>query len=468
MRTICIALAVVSSGVAGHAQEPATQQPPPPDQAEVLAPDEPADPDRPTPVDNAPDHFVWKQHPSIRYGKVFRLDFQAKLQEDAHSSYPGAKGVTCSNTALPSTCLWELHRNRVGVEGYVFRRIEYEAERELTEQELTDKELLAGFTPKSLWKNVDVNVSYINNFQVQAGRFKIPFGLDELTGDSHNDFAYRSLGANNLAPSRDTGVMAHGRFFKRGVNYWTGVFRHDGDNSRSKKIQGGGATFAARVTGTPLRRLNKGLFRGLEFGTAVAVSAVSADSFRPNGLRGRTTFNQDTFYQPVYVNGRRHRWEGDVDWTIGPASARSEFTWLTDQRHGQALGDEDLPDARARSWYVSGTWIVTGERKRRPVKAANEMLRGGFGAVEAAARYERLWFDSVSAAGGSVGSRSPRADSIFPRGEKALTLGVNWTLNRWTKLQFNVIREQVEDPETNPVADGGASWSRVLRFQFVL
>src|SRR5437773_12270802 len=100
----------------------------------------------------------------------------------------------------------------MSIEGYSCKHIEYETERELTEQELTDKQLLAGVTPKSLWKDVDVNISYVNNVQVQAGRFKVPFSLDELTGDSHNDFAYRSLGANNLAPARDTGVMLHGRF----------------------------------------------------------------------------------------------------------------------------------------------------------------------------------------------------------------------------------------------------------------
>jgi phosphate-selective porin len=497
VRTFCVAIAVVSAGLTAHAQAPSTfgsatpagaaveRAATGPSQAssnekkqkkqkkktsDVIAPDEPVEPDQRVAevAEDRPRHFVWKQHPSIRYGKVFRLDFQAKLQEDAHTSYPGAKGVACPDTALPSTCLWELHRNRVGIEGYFFRRIEYEVERELTEQELTERELLAGYTPKSLWKNVDVNVSYIDNVQVQLGRFKIPFSLDELTGDSHNDFAYRSLGANNLAPSRDTGVMLHGRFFKRGLGYATGVFRHDGDNSRSKKIQGGGQTWAGRLTGMPLRRLNPAAFGGLEVGTAVAISSVSDDSFRPNGLRGRTLFNQDTFYEPVYVNGDRLRWEADVDWTIGPASMRSEFIRVTDQRRKQGLGDQDLADARARSWYVSGTWILTGEGKSRPVKAANEFMRSGFGALEAAARYERLWFDSVASDDSSTGFRSPRADSIFPRGEKALTLGLNWTVNRWSKLQFNVIRERVEDPESNPVPNGGSSWSRVLRFQFVL
>ena len=88
-----------------------------------------------------------------------------------------------------------------------------------------------------------------------VGKFKIPFGLDQLTGVTQNDFVYRSLGANYLAPSRDIGGMVHGRFFKRGLSYWAGVFKHDGDNARSKKIQGGDDTFAGRVTGTPFRPL---------------------------------------------------------------------------------------------------------------------------------------------------------------------------------------------------------------------
>jgi hypothetical protein len=45
---------------------------------------------------------------------------------------------------------------------------------------------------------------------------------------------------------------------------------------------------------------------------------------------------------------------------------------------------------------------------------------------------------------------------------------VNWTLNRFFKLQINAIRERVEDVERSPVPNGDAFWSRVLRLQFVL
>ena len=52
-------------------------------------------------------------------------------------------------------------------------------------------------------------------------------------------------------------------------------------------------------------------------------------------------------------------------------------------------------------------------------------------------------------------------------GNRALTVGVNWTLNRWIKVQVNGIRQRVEDPAQSPVGDA-AFWSRVLRFQFLL
>jgi phosphate-selective porin OprO/OprP len=392
----------------------------------------------------------WKQHPSFRVGSVFRIDLEAKFQEDIHSSYVGE----------PELERAELHRNRLGVQGHLFKRIEYEVERELTE-----KELDAGKTPKSPWKDVYVNLTFIKNAQVKVGKFKIPFGLDQLTGVTHNDFVYRSLGAIYLSPARDIGVMAHGSFLKHGLQYWSGVFKHDGDNARSSKIQGGDQTFAARVTGTPFRPVMQGLGE-IEIGTAVTVSRLSDDSFRPNGLRGRTIMTQHMFYEPVYVKGARHRWETDVDWTVGPASGRAEFTWVNDDRKQQGIADNDLPDARARSWYVSGSWVLTGERKTRPVKAEGEFLQGGWGAVELAARIEGITYDS--AGGTDQPFRNPRAETIFPETNRALTLGVNWTLNRFVKLQFNGIREHVDDPERNPVLNGASFWSRVIRLQFVL
>jgi phosphate-selective porin OprO/OprP len=415
-------------------------------------------PAQPTDVVEKPGPFVWRQHPSLRFGKAVRLDFEAKFQEDGRSSYPGG----LANAGLNP---WELHRNRVGVKGSIGKHIDFEVERELTEKELTERDVLVGLTPKSQWKDVDVNVDYVKNAQIQVGKFKIPFGLDELTGVTHNDFVYRSLGANYLAPARDVGGMVHGSFLKHGLQYAAGVFAHDGDNGRSKKIEGGNETVAGRVTLRPLRRVSPAL-DALEIGTAVALTALSDDSFRPNGLRGRSVITQDTFFKPVYVKGRRSRMEGDVDLTIGPASVRAEYTQVRDTRRNQSFTDEDLPDARYRSWYVAATWLLTGDRKRRPVRPKSDLFDGGIGAVELVGRVERLWFDSVD--GTDEPFANSRAENILPVGDRAATMGVNWTLNRFVKLQFNVIRERIDDADRNPVANGAAFWSRVVRLQFVL
>src|SRR5436305_7608551 len=89
------------------------------------APDDLDDPDA-EPMIEPGVGFVWKAHPSFRFGENFRLDFEAKLQEDAHAAYPNAPGLECAGVALPTPCTFQLHRNRVGVKGTLFKKIDYE------------------------------------------------------------------------------------------------------------------------------------------------------------------------------------------------------------------------------------------------------------------------------------------------------------------------------------------------------
>ena len=117
------------------------------------SPDEDEDPEAVDIGPGAGPRLSWRQHPSLRFGSVFRLDFEAKFQEDGHASYDGA----VANGLQP----WEMHRNRIGIKGRVFKHIQYEIERELTEKELTDKDVALGLTPNSQWKDVNVNLTYM-------------------------------------------------------------------------------------------------------------------------------------------------------------------------------------------------------------------------------------------------------------------------------------------------------------------
>jgi phosphate-selective porin OprO/OprP len=363
----------------------------------------------------------------------------------------------------PNFDTFEIHRARVGIEGEVFRHFQFSLERELTE---TETNVEAGSPSKSAWKDAYVEVNYTDAAQVRAGKFKVPFGLDQLTGVANLDFVYRSLAGSYLAPARDVGGMVHGRFFDRGLNYWVGIFKQDGENARSSKIQGGDETVAARVTGTPFHGIEAAGLDRAEIGGAYTVSELSDASTLPNGLRGRTVMSKFLFFEPVFVKGRRQRFEVDLDWATGPVGVRAEYTDVRDNREGQSLRGEDLPNARARSWYVSGAWVVSGEAKRRPVEPRSGGVgRGGAGAVEAVGRYERIWFDSEDAQPPAF--RNPRSRTIFPGGERVLTLGVNWYVNPWVKLQVQTMREQPEDPERHP-AGGEPFWSPIVRLQLGL
>src|SRR5204863_6591727 len=222
---------------------------------------------------------------------------------------------------------------------------------------------------------------------------------------------------------------------------------------------------AARVTGRPFRKIN--VMKSIDLGGAFTSTELSDDSALPNGLRGRTTMSQHTYFSPVFVRGRRTRLEGEFDWNKGPYTARSEYTWISDDRLGQGFGGQDLPQARYKSWYASGGWVLTGEKKDRPVEPRKGGIpRGGPGALEVVGRYDWIHFGGVP--GSDQPFRNPRADTILPVSNEAITFGVNWFVNRWVKFQGDVIREQIDDLERSPVPNGAAFWSQILRMQIVL
>jgi phosphate-selective porin len=130
------------------------------------------------------------------------------------------------------------------------------------------------------------------------------------------------------------------------------------------------------------------------------------------------------------------------------------------------MNDTDLPPLVSAGWYVSGTWVLTGERKARgPDNPHRPLFQGGYGAVEVGARIEQLafWSDGT----GQV-STSPRAEVILRQSDRAATFGVNWFPNRWTKVQFNVMQERLLVPSRDAAFQTPQFWSRVLRVQVAL
>jgi phosphate-selective porin OprO and OprP len=380
--------------------------------------------------------YEWRDRPTVTYGDLLRLDLRGNIQADLRGSE-----VSLDDS---DTSRFDLARRRVGVEGRIGDIADFQIERELD---------------SNGWRDVYLNLRTDDRLQVQGGKFKLPFGLDENTSSRNLDFVYRSRAAQ-LAPGRDRGVMAHGRVST--VRYAAGLFAHDGDNARGAETVNtyGGQTFAGRVTVQPFRASDT-VMEDLQVGVAFTASDVPAGN---SDMRGDTAFGQ-TFFPATYgIGGARRRAGLEARWQAGPFGAQGEFTRMSDERRGQSTANGDLPPIVARAWYAQGTWVLTGERKSRADQPSRPLPGGGIGSIELALRVERIAFESRGTEPPSLG---PRAETIAPHTNNAVTFGANWTLNRWVRVQFNMIRDAVAAP-ANETPLPARYWSRVVRLRFAL
>lgn len=378
----------------------------------------------------------WDDRPSLRYGDRIRIDLRARFSTDLRRS--GALRDEDDESRF------DIARRRVGVAGTLGEAAEFQVEREL-----------AGTRP---WRDVYIDYRGVGGVDLQAGQFKLPFGLDENTSSTNLDFVYRSRAAV-LSPGRDPGVMAHGR--RGAVRYEAGVFTRDGDNGRDDRTAVfAGLMPAGRIVVQPRRGSTMSVFEDFQAGIAFTAGRTPAGLA---DLRGPTAVGRPFLREEFGIQGARRRVGLELRWRPGPFGLQSEFVRLTAERRGQSIEDTDLPSLAATAWYAHATWVLTGEDKRR---GADEPVRplfgGGFGSVELAARVERARFSS---AGEGPPATGPRAETILPHRDRAVTLGVNWSPNRWIRIQANLVRDTTDVPLEGTTA---SFWSRVVRLRFAL
>ena len=164
------------------------------------------------------------------------------------------------------------------------------------------------------------------------------------------------------------------------------------------------------------------------------------------------------------MRGAQRRQGLEFRWRPGPFSVKSEYIRLTTERRNQSVEATDLSPFLADGWYVSGTWLLTGERKAAGPENPRRPLPRGPGAIEAAVRLEAIAFSSR--ARDDEPSSSSRADVVQGNRLRAVTLGVNWFPIRPIRVQFNAIRESLDDPSQGPLPGRTSFWDRVVRVQF--
>jgi phosphate-selective porin OprO/OprP len=395
--------------------------------------------------------LVWDDRPSIVFGEDVNVDLRAKLQFDWRKFDPQIDEET-----------FDFRTARVALKGDLTRHFDFEIERAIETEG-------SGFGE---WKDVYLNWSTFDELRVKAGRFKMPFGLEQNTGATDIDFAYRSLASSTIAPGRDRGVMVYGEISGNDLTYEFGVFDDDGDNGELKEpqfvqagedLKGVGPSYAGRLTANLLKPLPVAdRLKSMRFGLAYTTAQIPEGL---NSLRGQSIYGTEDFFEPVYVKGRRQRLGAQFDWTPGPTGFKAEWMQSREQRIGQSNRNQDLSDFIGTGWYASATWFVTGEDKDDNINPKNPLFQGGIGAIEIGARYDQLEFTSASKTG--IAFTNPRSEHLLSNSDKIWTLGVNWMWNRWSRVIANAAHETFDDPSRTPLAGTDKFWSGLIRLQVV-
>jgi phosphate-selective porin len=263
---------------------------------------------------------------------------------------------------------------------------------------------------------------------------------------------------NALSPGRDRGAKIYGDLglMDGTVSYHLGGFNGTAEDTSDNN---GDKDLAFRLAYSPFRNSKSFWLKGLQFAGNVTWGNEGS-STSPAGQTIARTPNRFTFFASQTTFGDRLRYGGDFAWWVGPASLKFEYDVQTNQRNGLGPGGSNLDEVTATGWYVSSTWVVTGEDKqrsgnvipRRPFIPFSD--QNGLGAIELGLRWAELSFDSDNPVNLFSSSLSPvnipGGGTTATNSAQSLTVGLNWYFNEWTRAMLNWNYYRYDNPLGTP------------------
>ena len=253
---------------------------------------------------------------------------------------------------------------------------------------------------------------------VRAGFSKTPVGLEGNTGTGATTFMETALPTQAIYAGRRIGAdwaLVRPTWLVNAGYYWGGDLQGDSD----------GHMTALRAAWTPRKAPGDVLHLGVSASRETPDATVDGRGITtPPGARLRARPEAGLTAVRLVDSGtlapvdRIDRQGLEALWIGGPWSLQGEY--LQARVHPAAA-----PSYRGRGWYAFGSWVLTGESRSYSDGTAGDVKPNGpHGAVELALRYSELNLDDAPVAGGT---------------EKNWTLGANWYLSRYLKLQANYV-----------------------------
>jgi len=345
-------------------------------------------------------------------------------------------------------------------DGYVFRRTRFGIEGTIA-SDFNYKLLIEfGGSATESTKINDAVIGYtgLAPFTFQLGAFAPPANMDDSTSAEDLPFLERSAAsemARSLAGADGRiglGVKANG---KRWMSALTFTTRTAND---------------AEVFDTQLAAVARAGFlaaTGSDYNLHVGASGTYVFQFADQGSGTSPRYPMRLRERPeVRVDGTRLIDTGSIDAEHASIYGlefganwknfyiQGEHFWYDIERRASALDDPDFA-----GYYLQGSWIFTGERRRyNPASGAFQSPRaatpfssdGGFGAFELAARYSRMDLNFREGIEGTAAAPG----AVRGGDQEVITLGVNWFPNPNVKVMLDYLMIDVE--RFNPAGPGNA------------
>jgi len=371
-----------------------------------------------------------------------------------NDSYENGRGDDRDTQSLSDQ--FELRRARLGVKGKFANDFKYEIVGNLPGTATIDVAFLD-------WAKYDA-------VQFRAGKFKQPFGLEQLTSSNNIALMERSY-VDQTVPAKKVGFQIMGSP-KAGFTYALSTFQpHDtelniGGGDRASGAARGTINFA-EIIGNKEAIMHIGL-AGMDSSYTIGTASTSQTSGSVTDASGTTQRGTISSFR-TSGRGLNNSFRGQVNGEVcnssiaSPACA-SEFSALVENKaYGlegilasgpfKLVGEYSAGNYRGTSqsnvvsydtktYYVEAGWFITGEKYAgsykngvfSSFKPTNDfdIDKGQWGAVELLFRAEGYDVDNVNISGGRVQgslSGSGTAASGTESGAKTYTGGVRWILN---------------------------------------
>lgn len=309
---------------------------------------------------------------------------------------------------------------RMGLEGGVGANFFYQFEADFSENQVDVVTAFIGWRGR-----ISANVDY----DVRAGHLFNDRSFEGSSGSDSTPFLERTVVATAIIPQRGfygMGVMPR-VFWKSGHASLT----LSGDRIDGAQGTGDSRTILGRVHYNPIKSAKSALHLGA-WGFDEELASGSANTLTRNTVIGGRFNGALRVSTGTLLGGTGTTGYGlELGGYRGPVWLMGEVG----QRHASL--DAGRPDFVTDARSLSGGWFVTGELPPYSArtgsfsqpKVLRPVFEGGPGALELTARYEHLEFTGIpSEAEGS-----------------AVTLGANWYLNNFTRLQVNGIHWETDN-----------------------